>query len=124
MVSEGSSDLHLRVGFPPVIRVHGTLQRVDGPPLRPEDSDELMRNIASEDYLQDVRAEGGTDVGFAFGDAARFRVSAFKEKGNFGLVLRQIPTRLLTLDEVGLPKHTINTLLHKPCASPDFERTQ
>jgi hypothetical protein len=45
MVSEGSSDLHVRVGFPPVIRVHGILQRVEGPPLRPEDSDELLRSI-------------------------------------------------------------------------------
>jgi len=45
MVSEGSSDLHVRVGFPPVIRVHGFLQRVEGPRLRPEDSDELLRSI-------------------------------------------------------------------------------
>ena len=103
VVAEGSSDLHICVAFPPVIRVHGVLQRVEGPPPRLEDRDELMRGITSEDYLQDVRAEGGRDVGFAFGDAARLRVIAFKEKGNFGLVLRQIPTRLLTLDEIALP---------------------
>jgi len=114
VVSEGSSDLHIRVGFPPVIRVHGVLQRVEGPPLRPQDSDELMRSITSEEHIQHVRQEGGADFGFAFGDAARFRVSAFKEKGNYGLVLRQIPTKLLTLDEIGLPQHTIHTLLHKP----------
>lgn len=114
VVSEGASDLHVRVGVPPVIRVHGVLQRVDGPPLRPQDSDELMRSITSEDYIQHVRENGGADFGFAFGDAARFRVSVFKEKGNYGLVLRQIPTKLLTLDEIGLPKDTINTLLHKP----------
>ena len=114
VVSEGSSDLHVRAGFPPVIRTHGILQRVEGPPLRPEDCDELMRSITSEENIQHVRQEGGADFGFAFGDAARFRVSAFKEKGNFGLVLRQIPTKLLTLDEIGLPQHTINSLLHKP----------
>jgi twitching motility protein PilT len=124
VASEGSSDLHLRVGFPPVIRVHGILQRVEGPPLRPGDSDELMRSLASEDYLQHVRQDGEADFGFAFGDAARFRVSSFKEKDNLGLVLWQIPTRLLTSDEIGLPKHTSKTLPHKPCASPDFERTQ
>jgi twitching motility protein PilT len=114
MVTEKSSDLHVRVGLPPVIRVHGILQRVEGPPLQPQDSEELMRSITSEDYIQHVREAGGADFGFAFGDAARFRVSVFKEKGNFGLVLRQIPTKLLTLDEIGLPKDTINTLLHKP----------
>jgi twitching motility protein PilT len=61
-----------------------------------------------------VREKGGADFGFAFGDMARFRVSVFKEKGNFGLVLRQIPTRLLTLEQIGLPVATVNTLLHKP----------
>jgi twitching motility protein PilT len=114
MVTESSSDLHIRVGVPPVIRVHGVLHRVEGPPLQPQDSDELMRSITSEDYIQHVREEGGADFGFAFGEAARFRVSVFKEKGNFGLVLRQIPTRLLALEQIGLPLHTIQTLLHKP----------
>src|ERR1043165_9647085 len=91
MVSEGAADLHIRVGVPPVIRVHGVLHRVEGPPLRPEDTEELMRSIASEDNIQQTREKGGADFGFAFGDMARFRVSVFKEKGNFGLVLRQIP---------------------------------
>jgi twitching motility protein PilT len=114
VVSEKASDLHIRVGVPPVIRVHGVLQRIEGPALQPRDSDELVHSITSEDYIQHVREEGGADFGFAFGDAARFRVSVFKEKGNFGLVLRQIPTKLLTLEEIGLPQQTINTLLHKP----------
>jgi twitching motility protein PilT len=114
VVSEGSSDLHIRVGVPPVIRVHGTLHRVDGPALRPEDTEELMRSITSEDHIQHVREQGGADFGFAFGEAARFRVSVFKEKGNFGLVLRQIPTKLLTLEQIGLPMHTVQVLLHKP----------
>jgi twitching motility protein PilT len=114
VVSEGASDLHIRVHVPPVIRVHGTLHRVDGPPLRPEDSEELMRSITSEDSIQQVRENGGADFGFAFGDMARFRVSVFKEKGNFGLVLRQIPTRLLTLEQIGLPIPTVMTLLNKP----------
>jgi twitching motility protein PilT len=97
-----------------VIRVHGTLHRVDGPPLRPEDTEELMRSITSEDHIQHVREAGGADYGFAFGDMARFRVSVFKEKGNFGMVLRQIPTRMLTLDQIGLPRATIMNLLYKP----------
>src|SRR3954468_16696363 len=114
VVSEGSSDLHIRVGVPPVIRVHGILNRVDGPPLSAEDTEELMRSITSEDHVQQTREKGGADFGFAFGELARFRVSVFKEKGNFGLVLRQIPTRLLTLEQIGLPPTTIKTLLNKP----------
>lgn len=113
MVSEGSSDLHIRVGVPPVIRVHGVLARVDGPVMSPEDTEELMRSITSEDHIQHVRERGGADFGFAFGELARFRVSVFKEKGNFGMVLRQIPTRLLELDKIGLPP-SVRELLYKP----------
>lgn len=113
MVSEGAADLHIRVGTPPVIRLHGVLHRVEGPPLRPEDTEELMRSITSEDHIQHVRERGGADFGFAFGELARFRVSVFKEKGNFGLVLRQIPSKLLTFEQIGLPP-SVKELLWKP----------
>jgi twitching motility protein PilT len=113
VVSEGASDLHLRVGVPPVIRVHGVLHRVDGPSLGPEDTEELMRSITSEEHIQAVRERGTTDFGFAFGDVARFRVSVFKERGNFALVLRQIPNRLMTLEEIGIPL-SVRELLYKP----------
>jgi twitching motility protein PilT len=114
VVSENAADLHLRVHVPPVIRLHGILHRVEGPPLKAEDTEELMRSITSEDNIQHVRENGGADFGFAFGEAARFRVSVFKEKGNFGMVLRQIPNKLLTLEQIGLPETIIRTLLHKP----------
>lgn len=113
MISEGSSDLHTRVGAAPTIRVHGTLHRVEGPALTPETSEELMRSITSEEHIQAVRERGGADFAFAFGEAARFRVSVFKEKGNFGMVLRQIPSKLLTFEQIGLPE-SVKDLLFKP----------
>jgi len=113
VVSEGSSDLHIRVGIPPTIRVHGILHRVEGPPCKPEDTEELMRSITSEEHIQNIRERGGADFGFAFGDAARFRVSAFKEKGNFAMVLRQIPSKLLTMEQIGIPP-SAKELLYKP----------
>ncbi|HEX7652107.1 MAG TPA: ATPase, T2SS/T4P/T4SS family, partial [Verrucomicrobiae bacterium] len=113
MVSEGASDLHTRVGCSPTIRVHGTLHRVEGPALTPESSEELMRSITSEEHIQQVRERGGADFAFAFGEAARFRVSVFKEKGNFGMVLRQIPSKMLTFEQIGLPE-SIKELLFKP----------
>src|SRR5437763_722237 len=61
VVSEGASDLHIRVGTPPTIRVHGILHRVEGPTLGPEDTEELMRSITSDDHIQHVR-ERGVDV--------------------------------------------------------------
>jgi twitching motility protein PilT len=113
VVTEGAADLHLRVATAPVIRLHGVLHRVDGPALKPEDTEELMRSITSEDHIQHVRERGGADFGFAFGDMARFRVSVFKEKGNFGMVLRQIPSKLLTLEQIGIPM-SVRELLYKP----------
>ena len=113
VVAEGASDLHIRVGTPPVIRVHGILHRVEGPSLKPEDAEELMRSITSEEHIQSTRERGGADFGFAFGDAARFRVSVFKEKGHFGLVLRQIPSKLLTMEQIGIPP-SVKELLYKP----------
>src|SRR5256714_12968376 len=113
VVSEGASDLHIRVGIPPTIRVHGILHRVEGPVLDSEATEELMRSITSEDHIQHVRERGGADFGFAFGDVARFRVSVFKEKGNFGCVLRQIPSKLLTMEASGLPP-SAKELLYKP----------
>src|SRR4051812_18784122 len=113
MVSEGAADLHLRVGIPPVIRLHGILHRVEGPPLRPEDTEELMRSITSEDHVQHVRERGGGGFGFSFGEFARFRVLGFKEKGNFACVLRQIPSKLLTMEQIGLPP-SVRELLYKP----------
>jgi len=113
VVAEGASDLHIRVNTPPTIRVHGILHRIEGPSLKPEDAEELMRTITSEENIQSVRERGGADFGFAFGDAARFRVSVFKEKGNFALVLRQIPSKLLTMEQIGIPP-SVKELLYKP----------
>jgi twitching motility protein PilT len=113
MVSEGAADLHIRVNIPPVIRLHGILHRVEGPPLKAEDTEELMRSITSEDHIQHIREKGGADFGFAFGELARFRVSAFKEKGNFALVLRQIPSKLLTMEQIGIPP-SARELLYRP----------
>lgn len=113
VVNENASDLHITVGAPPVLRIHGTLQPLDADLLKPEDTERLMKSITSEDHLQKVRENGGTDFGFGFGELARFRVSVFKQKGNIGMALRLIPSRLMTLEEIGLPMQ-IKDLLFKP----------
>jgi twitching motility protein PilT len=113
VVQESASDLHMAVGAPPVLRIHGNLQPLDSEPLTPEDTERFARAIASEDHLQRVRQNGGTDFGFGFSDKARFRVSVFKQKGYYGLVLRQIPSTMMTLEEIGLPSQ-IKELLYRP----------
>ena len=114
LVDTGSSDLHVRVGIPPAYRDSGTLVRVEGPDCEPEDVEYLVKSIASDDQIQAIRTQGGADFGFAFGTKARFRVSAFKERGNMALVLRQIPNDLLTIEQIGLDQGLVDKLLSTP----------
>ncbi|RMG10064.1 MAG: type IV pilus twitching motility protein PilT [Planctomycetota bacterium] len=113
VVDKGASDLHLAVGSPPVVRLQGKLRALNTPPLTPEDTLSLMKAITSERCQQELAETGGADFGFSFGEKARFRVSVFKQKGNVGLVLRQISNKLLTLEQIGLPP-AIKTLLSRP----------
>ena len=112
-VEEHASDLHITVGVPPMLRIHGDLTPLDSPPLTPADTERLVRSICTEDQMRQVNENGGADFGLAFGDKARFRVSVLKGKGNYGTVLRQIPNDLLPLSVIGLPPQ-IEELLYKP----------
>ena len=113
VVDQKSSDLHLQVGVPPCLRLRGSMTPIDGPELRPADNENLMLAITPAEHIQKVKLNGGTDFGFAFGDKARFRVSVLKTKGNYGLVLRQIPNQLFDLRSIGLPDK-IKELLYRP----------
>jgi len=103
LIDRDGSDLHLAVDNPPAGRVHGGLVHFGNQPLTPEDTERLMKSIASVDNQQELQEVGGTDFGFAFEDIARFRVSVFKQRGNIGMVLRIIPRRISTMKELGLP---------------------
>jgi len=103
-VSQGASDIHLVVGRSPVLRIDGQLRSLETKVLEPDDTVALMKSIAPERNQQELQEEGGTDFGFAYGDVARFRVSIFRQKGNITVVLRLIPTKIMTFEEIGLPK--------------------
>ncbi|HQE28408.1 MAG TPA: ATPase, T2SS/T4P/T4SS family, partial [Phycisphaerae bacterium] len=102
-IKRGASDIHLTVGRPPVLRLHGRLRSLETKVLEPEDTVALMKAITPERNQQEIQEEGGTDYGFAFGNQGRFRVSVFRQKGNLAIVLRLIPSKLLTFEEIGLP---------------------
>lgn len=103
VVNKGASDLHITVGQPPVIRLHGTLTRLETKVLEPDDTVALMKSITPERCQQELQEVGGTDFGFAFGDQARFRVSVFKQRGCVAMVLRQIPVKLLSFKDLNTP---------------------
>ncbi len=92
VVNMNASDLHLCVGRPPLVRTHGALQDLDTKPLGPEDTLALMKSITSSRAQRELQEKGSCDFGFAFGDAARFRVNVFRQKGNYSIALRLIPS--------------------------------
>lgn len=113
VVKQGASDLHLTVGQPPVIRHDGHMKKLQTKTLEPPDMVALMKSITPDRCQQELQAVGGTDFGFAFGEAARFRVSVFKQRGNIAMVLRQIPNKLLTMEQLGLPP-AVEKLIMRP----------
>ena len=103
-VSQGASDIHLVTNRPPVLRIDGRLRSLETKVLGPDDTAALMKSITPDRNQQELQEEGGTDYGFAFGDEGRFRVSVFRQKGNISMVLRLIPSKIMSFEEIGLPK--------------------
>ena len=103
VIAKNGSDLHLHVGRAPTVRLHGRLKSLETETLGPEDTVTLMRSITPDRNQQELDEVGSTDFGFSYQDKARFRVAVFKQKGHISMSLRLIPSRLMTLKEIGLP---------------------
>jgi twitching motility protein PilT len=103
-VRRKASDLHLVVGRPPVLRLNGHLRDLQTKVLEPEDTQALMKSITPDRIQQEFEEKGSGDFGFAFGTQARFRVAIFKQKGLVSLVMRRIPSTLMTFEQIGLPE--------------------
>ncbi|MGI6496164.1 MAG: type IV pilus twitching motility protein PilT [Kiritimatiellia bacterium] len=112
-IAEGASDLHVRVGVPPVLRIHGSLMQLELPAATPEETEQLFEEITKPEHRAQVDQFGGTDFGLSFEDQGRFRVSVFRERGNYGIAMRLIPKDLLTLSQIGLPEQ-VKELLFRP----------
>jgi twitching motility protein PilT len=113
VVKQGASDLHIAVGQPPVLRLHGRMRKLETKVLEPDDTVALMKSITPDRCQQELAEVGGTDFGMAFGDYCRFRCAVFKQRGNVGMVLRQIPNKLLNFEQLGTPT-VIKPLCHRP----------
>ncbi|NRA57621.1 MAG: Flp pilus assembly complex ATPase component TadA, partial [Phycisphaerales bacterium] len=113
VVRTGASDLHLTVGRKPTVRLHGGLKNLETKVLDSDDMVSLMKSITPERNQQEINEMGGTDFGFGYGEAARFRVSIFKQRGDLAMVLRLIPNELLTFEQIGLPE-AVRDLSRRP----------
>ncbi len=103
-LDQNASDIHITVGRPPCFRISGSVKALKGPALTPEDTIALMKQITSERSQAEVSEVGSSDFAIGFFDKARFRVNVFKQKQKVGMVLRLIPSKILTMEELGLPE--------------------
>ena len=112
-IDEGASDLHVRAFMPPELRVHGDLMPISDEAFSEEDTYKLCHEIMTPEQSAEVEKNGGADFALSHEDGTRFRVSVFKERKRWGCVLRMIPSKLLTLEQIGIPQ-TVKELLFKP----------
>ena len=110
-IKQGASDIHITVGQPPVFRLHGRMRKLETKVLESDDTVALMKSITPDRCQRELQEMGTADFGFAFGDAARFRVSVFKQRSNIAMVLRQIPNDKLTPEQLGLSDVVVKLVL-------------
>ena len=103
-VSAGASDLHLKVGSPPVIRVAGELRRLHGlPTLRPNDTESYAQTIFTQRAVREFKERGEADFAWGRPDLGRFRVTAFRQRGSVSMVLRRVPSDMASFEDLGVP---------------------
>jgi twitching motility protein PilT len=109
-----ASDLHLKAGQPPMMRLRGDIVKVNAPPLSGEDMERLLLPLLSPRQREILDREGGVDFSYVVGDdEARFRVSLFKQRGKLSLVSRRVNSSIPSFKELGLPD-SIESLCHFP----------
>ena len=102
-VESSGSDLHIKVGGPPAIRVSGELDRLDEPPLRPEETQEIALSIIPEERKERFEEFGEVDFAHSEPGIGRFRVNVFRQRGSVSMVLRTLRIGAPTIEEMGLP---------------------
>jgi twitching motility protein PilT len=102
-VEQGASDCHLSSGEPPMLRIHGDLKKLDQPALSQEDVHGMVYDIMNDSLRKGFEATHEVDFSFELGDIARFRVNVFMQRKGEGAVFRTIPSKILTLEQLGMP---------------------
>ena len=103
-VELGASDLHITVGVPPMVRVHGDLVPMEGyPPLTPEQTEAVIRPVVPEGPARQLEQRGQTDFAYGASGLGRFRCHVFRQRGCLGLAARVIPERIPPVEKLGLP---------------------
>jgi twitching motility protein PilT len=101
-VQQGASDLHITAGMPPVIRVDGEVKRIKLPSLEHKQVQTLIYDIMNDRTRKDYEDRFETDFSFEVPGLARFRVNAFNQNRGAAAVFRTIPSKVLTMDDLGM----------------------
>jgi twitching motility protein PilT len=99
MFEQKASDLHLSSGNPPILRIHGELQRVDFPPLESDALKAMLYEIAPEYKIKLFEETGDVDFGYEIPNLARFRANFYNQKNGIGAVFRQIPSKVISFED-------------------------
>jgi twitching motility protein PilT len=99
---QGASDLHLSAGLPPMIRVDGDVRRINLPPMEHKEVHSLIYEIMNDRQRKDYEEFLETDFSFEIPGVARFRVNAFNQNRGAGAVFRTIPSKVLTMEDLGM----------------------
>lgn len=104
-VAAGASDLHITAGAPPMVRVNGVLQPLDGlaAPLTPVETQVLVGHVVGGRHRERLESQGQADLSYGVAGLGRFRVNAFLQRGSYGTALRIIPTEAPSAEALGLP---------------------
>ncbi|MFQ5481419.1 MAG: type IV pilus twitching motility protein PilT [Nitrospinaceae bacterium] len=103
MSEQGASDLHMVSGSQPVLRIHGDMERVKFKPLENDELKSMLYEIAPEEKVKIFEECGDIDFAYEIPGLARYRANYFMQKWGVGAVFREIPSKILTADELGLP---------------------
>lgn len=104
-VDYGASDIHLKVGSAPIVRIDGALRRLDGyDALRPDDTKAFAEALFPERARAEFEETGSTDFAYGRQDLGRFRATAFRQRGSVSMVLRRVVPGSKSFSELGLPK--------------------
>jgi twitching motility protein PilT len=103
-VKNDASDLHLSAGVPPMIRVHGSMKKINLPPLEHSQVHDMVYDIMNDKQRKDYEKYLECDFSFEIPGLARFRVNAFNQNRGAGAVFRTIPSKILTLEQLNAPE--------------------
>src|SRR5665213_3860192 len=115
MFEKGASDLHITAGAPPMLRIDGVITATEYEKLRPEVTQQLIYSILTDEQKEKFEKDNELDISFGVEGVGRVRMNVFQQRGSIASVMRNIPSKIRTFDDLKLPpviKDLVLSLIH------------